>query len=87
MRVMTARRLALSVAAVTVVSGAVVMADAGTALAAQQVFVGYGALPSDAHAAAATQMHAYSPTCQEIGTTYSEAGSEHYWKATLTADC
>ena len=87
MRMTTARRLALSVAAATLVSGAVVVADVETVLAAQQVFVGYGYLPSDAHAAAVTQMHAYSPTCQEISTVYSGAGSEHYWKATLTAEC
>jgi hypothetical protein len=32
-------------------------------------------------------MHAFSPTCVEVSTIYSEAGSEHFWQATLTADC
>ena len=61
---------------------------AGPAVAAEQkTFVGYGYLPSDAHAAAVAEMNAYSSSCVEIGTTYSEAGSEHYWMATLTASC
>lgn len=57
------------------------------AAAVQKTFVGYGYLPSDAHSAAVAQMHAYSSSCVETGTTYSEAGSEHYWQATLTASC
>ncbi len=32
-------------------------------------------------------MQAFSPSCVEVSTTYSEAGSEHFWKATLTAEC
>jgi hypothetical protein len=68
------------------VSVAVAFADPAAA-AEQKTFVGYGYLPSDAHAAAVAQMNAYSPTCVETATTYSEAGSEHYWMATLTASC
>jgi hypothetical protein len=65
-----------------------VTAFAGPAAAAEQkTFVGYGYLPSDAHAAAVAQMNAYSSSCVETGTTYSGAGSEHYWMATLTANC
>jgi hypothetical protein len=69
-----------------VVPGVGVLADPALA-AEQKTFVGYGALPSDAHASAVSQMHAYSASCVETGTTYSEAGSEHYWQATLTASC
>jgi hypothetical protein len=61
--------------------------SATAAVDANQTFIGYGYLPSDAHAAAVAEMNAYSSSCQEISTTYSGAGSEHYWKATLTADC
>ena len=68
------------------VSGVTVSADPAAA-AEQKTFMGYGYLPSDAHAAAVAQMHAYSATCVETATTYSEAGSEHYWMATLTATC
>jgi hypothetical protein len=62
-----------------------VLAD--PAAAEVKTFVGYGYLPSDAHSAAVAQMQAYSSSCAETGTTYSGAGSEHYWKATLTASC
>jgi hypothetical protein len=62
-------------------------APAAAAVAETRTFVGYGYLPSDAHADAVNQMNAYSSTCQEVSTQYSPAGSEHYWKATLTAEC
>jgi hypothetical protein len=52
-----------------------------------RTFTGYGYLPSDAYADAQAQMRAYSSTCQEVDVYYSSAGSMHYWKATLTADC
>lgn len=60
---------------------------ADPAAAEVKTFYGYGYLPSDAHANAVAQMRAYSPSCVETGTTYSGAGSEHYWQATLTASC
>ncbi|MFF5070664.1 hypothetical protein ACFY2R_05490 [Micromonospora olivasterospora] len=61
---------------------------AGPAAAAEtRTFVGYGAIPSDAHADAEAQMRAYSSSCVEVSTTSSPAGSAHTWKATLTASC
>jgi hypothetical protein len=53
----------------------------------EKIFVGYGPMPSDAHANAEAQMRAYSATCNEVKTEYSTAGSAHSWKATLTALC
>jgi hypothetical protein len=81
----TARTLAATVLAVSIVPG--IVATAGSAAAAEHTFTGYGPLPSSAHDDAVAQMNAYSPSCVEIDTVYSGAGSEHYWKATLTAEC
>jgi hypothetical protein len=77
------------VAAGTTVLAAVAFALLPTtgANAVTKTFYGYGYLPSDAHAAAVAAMSAYSSSCQEVSTTYSPAGSEHYWQATLTANC
>jgi hypothetical protein len=71
----------------TALAAGLAIAPATAAHATTTYFYGYGYLPSDAYNDAKAQMEAYSPTCQEISVTYSEAGSEHYWKATLTADC
>jgi hypothetical protein len=65
----------------------VVSLSTNASAASQLTFYGYGYLPSDAHADAVADMQAYSSSCVEIGTTYSSAGSEHYWQATLTAEC
>ncbi|MFI2710801.1 hypothetical protein ACH495_11800 [Micromonospora sp. NPDC018662] len=82
------RAVTVGVAALAALAAtAVTAAPAGATVTATRTFVGYGYLPSDAHTAAVNQMTAYSPSCREVGTTYSPAGSEHYWKATLTADC
>lgn len=81
------RRVGSGLAAAILLSGSLVMASGSAALAVEKTFVGYGYLPSDAHADAVSQMQAYSPSCRELNTVYSPAGSEHYWKATLTADC
>jgi len=83
------RRKIVRIATVAITSGILglgVLINPAAA-AVQKTFVGYGYLPSDAHSAAVAQMHAYSSSCVEVGTTYSEAGSEHYWQATLTANC
>ncbi|GAA3774904.1 hypothetical protein GCM10022225_73440 [Plantactinospora mayteni] len=75
-------------AVVTAGFAAGLVAAPGTAAAStEQIFIAYGVNPPDAHAAALRQMEAYSPTCQEVSTTYSPAGSGHTWKATLTALC
>ncbi|SCL34503.1 hypothetical protein GA0074692_3848 [Micromonospora pallida] len=78
----------------TVVAGLFALAlTAGPATAASasvdelRTFTGYGYLPSDAYGDAHAQMVAYSSTCQEVDAVYSPAGSMHYWKVTLTADC
>ena len=81
------RKVAGVLAAVAVASLVSVGLAPGAAAAEERVFIGYGPLPSDAHADAVRQMQAYSPTCQEISTVYSPAGSAHTWKATLTALC
>jgi hypothetical protein len=80
-----ARALAATVLAASIIPGLVVTAS--SAAAAQDTFIGYGAVPSDAHSDAVRQMNAFSPSCVEISTTYSEAGSEDSWQATLTAQC
>lgn len=80
------RRVTRALATMTL-AAAVVAGLADAAVADQRTFVGYGYLPSDAHASAVSAMQAYSSSCQEISTSYSPAGSEHYWKATLTASC
>ena len=81
-------RSRLITAAVTTLAAAglavLPMSDAN---AVSKTFTGYGYIPSDAHTQAVAAMHAYSSTCKEVSTAYSEAGSEHYWKATLTANC
>lgn len=82
------RALAAAVLAASIVPGLAL--TTGTAVAdasATQQFVGFGPLPSDAHADALRQMQAFSPSCVEISTVLGEAGSEHFWMATLTADC
>ncbi|MCW3817790.1 hypothetical protein ONA91_25395 [Micromonospora sp. DR5-3] len=71
---------------VTTIAGAT-PANASPATATTETFIGYGYLPENAHQDALAQMHAYSPSCYEVSTTYSPAGSMHYWKATLTAEC
>jgi hypothetical protein len=73
--------------AAAVAAGLAVALPATAANAATETFTGSGPLPSDAHAQAVAAMHEFSPTCVEVSTTYSEAGSEHFWTATLTADC
>ena len=73
--------------AASVAAGVALALPTTAANAATETFTGFGSLPSDAHAQAVAAMHAFSPTCVEVSTTYSEAGSEHFWKATLTANC
>jgi hypothetical protein len=81
----TARTVAATILAASILPGLVV--TAGSAAAAEQTFTGYGPMPSSAHDDAVAQMRAYDSSCVEINTVYSEAGSENYWKATLTAEC
>jgi hypothetical protein len=83
MRSRAKRTIAAAVLAVATATGIA----ASPAYAATQTFYGYGFSPDAAHSAAVANMQAYSSSCVEISTTYSEAGSEHYWQATLTADC
>ena len=73
--------------AATAAAGLALALPATAANAATETFTGFGPLPSDAHAQAVAAIHSFSPTCVEVSTTYSEAGSEHFWKATLNADC
>ena len=75
-------------AALTSAALVVLPAVSQNAIAAEQrTFVGFGIQPSDAHADAVAQMQAFSPSCVEISTTFSPAGSAHTWMATLTAEC
>ena len=80
-----ARALAATILAASVIPGLAL--TSGSAAAATQTFVGFGVLPSDAHADAVRQMNAFSSTCVEVDTVYSPAGSAHTWMATLTAEC
>jgi hypothetical protein len=73
--------------AAAAVAAGMALLPATAANAATQTFTGFGPLPSDAHAQAVAAMHDFSASCVEVSTTYSEAGSEHFWKATLTANC
>ncbi len=70
-----------------VAAGVAFALPATAANAATETFTGFGPLPSDAHARAVAAMDAFSPTCVEVSTTYSGAGSEHFRTATLTANC
>jgi hypothetical protein len=81
------RRRVLAAAGTLAVAVGLVLTPATDANAVTKIFYGYGYLPSDAHSAAVANMTAYSSSCVEVSTSYSSAGSMHYWKATLTANC